>query len=225
MRETWAPSLGWEDPLEEEMATHSIILAWRIPWTEEPGAWQATVHGRRVGHDWATDTHISSVHMSVPVSQFFPSLLPHLDAHLFVFYICVSMFRFADKIIHVWLSLIRNKKWIQMLDLFLWARWAILRDIRELLGNDPGEMETLWETTGVEIQSQTPLRAAGTASPGLSRGPGAGGFAGLVAGRWSMAVWLKASVLLGKNEGSSSNKNKLRKGGRKFEERGKRMKR
>ena len=43
--------LGWEDPLQKEMATHSIILAWRIPWTEEPGAWQATVHGRRVGHD------------------------------------------------------------------------------------------------------------------------------------------------------------------------------
>ena len=33
----WVPSLGWEDPLEEEMATHSSILAWEIPWTEEPG--------------------------------------------------------------------------------------------------------------------------------------------------------------------------------------------
>ena len=37
MRETWVGSLGREDPLEEEMATHSSILAWRIPWTEEPG--------------------------------------------------------------------------------------------------------------------------------------------------------------------------------------------
>ena len=35
--ETWVPSLGWEDPLEEGMATHSSIPAWRIPWTEEPG--------------------------------------------------------------------------------------------------------------------------------------------------------------------------------------------
>ena len=34
------PSLGWEDPLEEEMATHSSILAWRIPWTEEPGRYK-----------------------------------------------------------------------------------------------------------------------------------------------------------------------------------------
>ena len=38
--ETWVPSLGWEDPLEEGMATHSSILAWRIPWTEEPSGLQ-----------------------------------------------------------------------------------------------------------------------------------------------------------------------------------------
>ena len=37
MRETWVPSLGWEDPLKAGMATHSSILAWRIPWSEEPG--------------------------------------------------------------------------------------------------------------------------------------------------------------------------------------------
>ena len=37
MQETWIPFLGWEDPLEKEMATHSSILAWRIPWSEEPG--------------------------------------------------------------------------------------------------------------------------------------------------------------------------------------------
>ena len=37
MQETWVRSLGWEDPLEKEMATHSSILAWRVPWTEEPG--------------------------------------------------------------------------------------------------------------------------------------------------------------------------------------------
>ena len=37
LQETWVQSLGWEDPLEKGMATHSSILAWRIPWTEEPG--------------------------------------------------------------------------------------------------------------------------------------------------------------------------------------------
>ena len=43
MQKTWVRSLGWEDPLEEGMAAHSSILAWRIPWTEEPGG--ATVYG------------------------------------------------------------------------------------------------------------------------------------------------------------------------------------
>ena len=43
MQETWVQSLGWEDPLEEGMAIHSSILAWRIPM--DRGTWQATVHG------------------------------------------------------------------------------------------------------------------------------------------------------------------------------------
>ena len=50
MRDTWVRSLGGEDPLEKEMATHSSILAWRIPWTEEPGGLQST-GWQRVGHD------------------------------------------------------------------------------------------------------------------------------------------------------------------------------
>ena len=41
MQETQVQFLGWEDPLEKEMATHSIVLAWRIPWTEEPGRLQS----------------------------------------------------------------------------------------------------------------------------------------------------------------------------------------
>ena len=53
MQETWVWSLGWEDPLEKEMATHSSILAWRIPWMEEPGRLQSTGL-QRVGHNWAT---------------------------------------------------------------------------------------------------------------------------------------------------------------------------
>ena len=48
--EMWFRSLGREDPLEEEMAAHSSILAWKIPWTEEPGGLQYTGL-QRVGHD------------------------------------------------------------------------------------------------------------------------------------------------------------------------------
>ena len=50
MQKTQVQSLGREDPLEEGMATHSSILAWRIPWTEEPGGLQST-GSQRVGHD------------------------------------------------------------------------------------------------------------------------------------------------------------------------------
>ena len=50
MQETWVGSLGLEDPLEKEMATHSRILAWRIPWTEEPGGLQS-MESQRVGRN------------------------------------------------------------------------------------------------------------------------------------------------------------------------------
>ena len=50
MQETWVQSLGQEDPLEKGMATHSSILAWRTPWTEEPGGLQS-LGSQRVGHD------------------------------------------------------------------------------------------------------------------------------------------------------------------------------
>ena len=50
MQETWVQLLGWEDALEKEMAAHSSILAWKIPWTEEPGRLQS-MGSQRVGHD------------------------------------------------------------------------------------------------------------------------------------------------------------------------------
>jgi len=50
MRETWVQFLGWEDPLEKGKATHSSILAWEIPWTEEPDGPQST-GSQRVGKD------------------------------------------------------------------------------------------------------------------------------------------------------------------------------
>ena len=55
VQEIWVRSLGWEDPLEEGMATHSSILAWRIPWTEESGRLQSKEF-QRVGHDLVSNT-------------------------------------------------------------------------------------------------------------------------------------------------------------------------
>ena len=69
MQETWVPSLGREDPLEKEMATHSSILPWEFPWTEETGGLQS-MGSQRVGHNWAcnilewvtTETKLSVTH-------------------------------------------------------------------------------------------------------------------------------------------------------------------
>ena len=55
MQETWVQSPCGEDPLEKRMPTRSSILAWRIPWTEEPGGLQST-RSQRVGHDWVINT-------------------------------------------------------------------------------------------------------------------------------------------------------------------------
>ena len=53
MQETWVQSMGWEDPLEKGMATHSSFLAWEITWTEEPGSLQS-VGSQRVGYNLKT---------------------------------------------------------------------------------------------------------------------------------------------------------------------------
>ena len=60
MRETWVRSLGWEDPLEKGKATHSSILAWRIPWTVSPMGLQ------RVGHYWVTFTFTTRQSKIIP---------------------------------------------------------------------------------------------------------------------------------------------------------------
>ena len=59
MWETWVRSLGWEDPLEKEMATHSSTLAWKIPWMDKPGRLQL-MGSQRVGHDCAASLHFTS---------------------------------------------------------------------------------------------------------------------------------------------------------------------
>ena len=67
MQVTWVRSLGWEYSLEKEMATHSSILAWKIPWTE--GIWQATVHKVTKSQTWLnTHTH-THTHIHTPLCQ------------------------------------------------------------------------------------------------------------------------------------------------------------
>ena len=61
MQESWVQSLIWEDPLEKEMATHSTILAWRTPWTEELGGLQSPWLQESVTTEGLTHTHITDV--------------------------------------------------------------------------------------------------------------------------------------------------------------------
>ena len=63
MREKWVQSLGQEDPLEKEMATHSSILAWKIPWTEEPGGLES-IGSKKVRHDLVTKQELYSTENS-----------------------------------------------------------------------------------------------------------------------------------------------------------------
>ena len=62
MQETWVRALGWGDPLEKEMTIHSRTIAWKIPWTEEPGRLQS-MGSQRVGHDWAISLSLSHFHV------------------------------------------------------------------------------------------------------------------------------------------------------------------
>ena len=64
VQETQVRSLGWEDPLEKEMATHSNILAWKISWTEKPGGLQS-MGSQRVGNDGATNTKHLRQHLNI----------------------------------------------------------------------------------------------------------------------------------------------------------------
>ena len=76
IQKTWVQSLGGENPLEKEMATHSSILAWRISWTEEPGGLQS-MGSKRVGHDWATNTHFNLIYKLERIYSFIPQVFKH----------------------------------------------------------------------------------------------------------------------------------------------------
>ena len=76
MQETRVQSLGWEDPLEKEMATHSSILAWKIPRMEEPGRLQS-MGSQRLGHDWVTSLHFIVENYKVVTHQIWKNIKWH----------------------------------------------------------------------------------------------------------------------------------------------------
>ena len=90
-RETWVWSLSWEDSLEEGMATHSSILDWRIPWTEEPGGLES-VGSHRGRYDWNELARTVCICQSQsPNLSLLSPPPPRPSNHQFVFYICNSI--------------------------------------------------------------------------------------------------------------------------------------
>ena len=87
MWETWVWTLGWEHPLEKEMATDSSTLAWRIPWTEEPGRLQS-MGSKRVGHDWVTSPNLKT---SREIFFLSPSDV-YIKSLLYLFYTLIKLY-------------------------------------------------------------------------------------------------------------------------------------
>ena len=86
IQETWGRFRGWEDPLEKEMATHSSILAWKIPWTEEPGG-LPSMGSQGIRHDWAQHSNKDEAKPSAQwhaINWILPTMIwVILEAHYF----------------------------------------------------------------------------------------------------------------------------------------------
>ena len=105
IRETWVRSLGWEDPLEKEMATYSSILAWKIPWAEKPGRLQS-IESKEVRHDWASN--ISLYNWLLNILKFYHSI------YCITFIVYVSPKQISLSYILIYISLLRkhNDNWV-----------------------------------------------------------------------------------------------------------------
>ena len=133
MWETWVQSLGWEDPLEKEMAAHSSILAWRIPWTEEPGGLQS-MGSQRVGHDWVTKTTDNGVCVEcISCSVLSDSSRPHVPPSSSVRTILNSSIQAG---ILEWVAIAfsrgsfgpRDRAWVSCIPGWFFTIWASTRE-------------------------------------------------------------------------------------------------
>ena len=124
MWKTWVRSLGWEDPLEKETATHSSTLAWKIPWTEEPGGLQSA-GSQRGRHDWATSLSLSFIKLLLP-----------LCLKIVCVYSCSTIFILDNVDYYLSLVILENRKGSEISSTFVfseggcfaWGQPAFLED-------------------------------------------------------------------------------------------------
>ena len=133
IQETWVSSLGQEDPLEKWTATHSSILAWRIPWTEEPGG-LPFMGLQRVSHNWTTNTHrnkgtreMISNPTAPPPS--FSTLRPldlkeNMKPDRFN-----SMVALKTKFLPLWVNNFKNQKGTVQPEKFNVSRWCLMKNL------------------------------------------------------------------------------------------------
>ena len=128
MQETWVQSLGWEDTLEKEMATHSSILAWEIPWTEEPGS-LPFMEWQRVRHNLVTKQKFYELYFDISSILSFPGFHSVSFTRNLLFFLSIFYFTF--------LGLIRFISSNSKHDYELWASL-----VAQLVRNLPA----MWET-------------------------------------------------------------------------------
>ena len=152
MQETRFRPLGQEDPLEEGMATHSSILAWRIPWTEEPGGLQS-IGSQRVGHNWSD---LACVHVLLSVSTF---IIPSFKNFIFLFYFFMfRLCRTACGILVSWLGMEPLSPAVEAQRLNCYTTrevWGTLLRWGHLASPEPGpSLQDLWTPSQTDAGSK-----------------------------------------------------------------------
>ena len=158
MWETWVQSLGWEDPLEKEMAAHSSILAWRIPWTEEPGGLQS-MGSQRVGHDWATKTTDNGVCVEcISCSVVSDSSRPHVPPGS-------SVHTILQAAILEWVAIPfsrgpfgpRDRAWVSCIPSWFFTIWASTREApKEVISTQTHDFLLISQLSTVVPYSRNP---------------------------------------------------------------------
>jgi len=123
-QETWVQSLVWEDPLEKEMGAHASILAWKIPWTEEPCRPQS-MGSQRVRHDWATDS-ILYIHKHI-----YMHIFSYIYIHTYIYHIYFKDLSFPFH---------GNQTYIEI----LWAVEVTFHGLKMIINSDGGYLPRIY---------------------------------------------------------------------------------